>query len=89
MVTVPLLILVSMCEFPVHSYGQCAISLWFDNSVQEGDGPFLLVVLYCEPYSRVNTVNVLNDALFVGFLVEDKGVIHIPVPELGRVGGSA
>ena len=26
-----------MCGFPVHSYGQNTISLWFDNSVQEGD----------------------------------------------------
>ena len=86
MVTVPLEILVSMCGFPVHSYGQSTISLWFDNSVQEGDGPILLVVLYCEPYSRVNTLNVLKEALFVGFLVDDKVVIHIPVPELGGGG---
>ena len=86
MVTVPLEILVSMCGFPVHSYGQSTISLWFDNSVQEGDGPILLVVLYCEPYSRVNTLNVLKEALFVGFLVDDKVVIHIPVPELGGWG---
>ena len=43
MVTVPLYILVSMCGFPVYSYGQRTISLWFNNSVQEGDGPILLV----------------------------------------------
>ena len=59
------------------------ISLWFNNSVQEGDGPILLVVLYCKPYGRVNTVDVLKEALFVGFLVDDKGVIHIPAPEPG------
>ena len=75
-----------MCGFPVHSYGQSTISLWFDNSVQEGDGPILLVVLYCKPYSRVNTVNVLKEAMFVGFLVDDKGVIYIPAPELGGMG---
>ena len=75
-----------MCGFPVHSNGQSTISLWFDNSVQEGDGPILLVVLYCKPYSRVNTVNVLKEALFIGFLVDDKGVIYIPAPELGGWG---
>ena len=75
-----------MCGFPVHNYEQSTISLWFDNSVQEGDGPILLLVLYCKPYSRVNTVNVLKEALFVGFLVDDKGVIHIPAPEPGRWG---
>ena len=53
---------------------------------QEGDGPILLVVLYCRPYGRVNTVNVLKEALVVCFLVDDKGVIHIPVPEPGGWG---
>ena len=75
-----------MCGFPVHSYGQSTISLRFDNSVQEGDGPILLVALYCKPYGRVNTVNVLKEALFVGFLVDDKGVIHILAPEPGGWG---
>ena len=87
MVTVPLKVLVSMCGFPVHSDRQCAISLWFDNGVQEGDGPILLVVLHCKPYCRVNTVNVLKEALFVDFLLDDKGVIHIPAPET-RWGGA-
>ena len=54
-----------MCEFPVYSDGQRPISLWFDNSVQEEDGAILLVVLYCKPYGRVNTVYVLKEALFI------------------------
>ena len=61
-----------MCGFPVYSNGQRTISLWFYNSVQEGDGAILLVVLYCKPYGRVNTVYVLKEALFVGLLVDDK-----------------
>ena len=72
-----------MCGFPVYSYGQRTISLWFYNSVQEGHGPILLVVLYCKPYGRVNTVYVLKEALFIDFLVDDKGVIYIPAPEPG------
>ena len=60
-----------MCGFPVYSNGQATISLWFYNSVQEGDGAILLVVLYCKPYGRVNTVYVLKEALFVGLLVDD------------------
>ena len=75
-----------MCGFPVYSYGQRTINLWFNNSIQEGDGPILLIVLYCKPYGRVNTVYVLKEALFIGFLVGDKGVIHIPVPESGGWG---
>ena len=70
-----------MCGFPVYSYEQRTISLWFYNSVQEGDGTILLVVLYCKPYSGVNTVYVLKKALFIGFIVDDKGVIYIPAPE--------
>ena len=75
-----------MCGFPVYSYGQRTINLWFNNSVQEGDGAILLVVLYCKPYGRVNTVYVLQETLFIDFLVDDKGVIHIPAPELGGLG---
>ena len=77
-----------MCGFPVHSDGQCATSLWFHHGVQKGDGPILLVVLHCKPYCRVNTVDVLKEALFVGFLVDDKGVIYKPVPEPRGVGCS-
>ena len=51
-----------MCGFPVHSYGQRTINLWFNNSVQEGDGTILLIVLYCKPYGRVITVYVLQEA---------------------------
>ena len=69
-----------MSGFPVHSCGQCAISLWFDSGVQEGDGSVLLVFLHCKLYGRVNTINVLKEALFVYLLVE--GVIHIPTSEL-------
>ena len=75
-----------MCGFPVYHYGQRTINLWFYNSIQEGDGPILLVVLYCKPYGMVNTVDMLKEALFVGFLVDDKGVIHIPGPEPGGWG---
>ena len=67
-----------MYGFPVYSYGQRTISLWFNNSIQEGDGAILLIVLYCKPYGRVNTVYVLKETLFIGFLVDDKGVIYIP-----------
>ena len=75
-----------MCGFPVYSYGQRTTNLWFNNSIQEGDGAIILVVLYCKPYGRVNTVDVLKEPLFVDFLVDNKGVIHIPVPELGGWG---
>ena len=42
---VPLQVMVSMSGFPVHSDGQCAISLWFNNGVQEGDGPIVYILL--------------------------------------------
>ena len=54
---------------------------------KKGDEAILLVVLYCKPNGRVNTVYVLEEALFISFLVDDKGVIHIPAPELKGDGG--
>ena len=59
------------------------IFLLLYNGVQEGDGPILLVVLHCKFYGRVNTVYVLEEALFIGLLVDNKGIIHIPAPEPG------
>ena len=56
--------------------------------IQEGDGPILLVVLHCKPYGRINTIDMLKEALFVDLLVDDKGVIHIPAPEPGWGRGS-
>ena len=53
---------------------------------KKGMDPILLVVLNCKFNGRVNTVDVLEEALFVGFLVDDKGVIHIPAPEPGGWG---
>ena len=87
--TIPLQVLVCVCGFPVHSDRKCAISLRFDNGVQEGDGAILLVVLHCKLYSRVNTIDVLKEALFVDFLVDDKGVIYKPAPEPGGIWSSA
>ena len=85
MVTIPLQVLVCVCGFPVNSDRKCAISLRFDNGVQERDGATLLV-LHCKLYSRVNTVDVLKEALFFDFLVDDKGVIYKPAPEPGGFG---
>ena len=48
---------------------------------KKGMDPILLVVLYCKPYGRINTVNVLQETLFIGFLVDDKGVIYISAPK--------
>ena len=87
--TVPLQVLVSMSGFPVHSDRQCTISLWFNNGVQERDGPILLVVLHCKLYGKVNTICVLKEALFIDLLVDDKSVICIPAPEPRGVGGSS
>ena len=75
-----------MSGFSVHSDGQCAISLWFNNGVQEGDGPIILVVLHCKPYGRVNTVYVLEEALFVDLLVGDKVSSTYLCQNLGGLG---
>ena len=79
-VAVPLQVLVHVCGFPVYSNRQLNIILQFYNGVQEGDGTILLVVLHCKLYSQLNTVDVLKEVLFIFFLLDNKGVIHIPLP---------
>ena len=53
---------------------------------KKGMDPSSLIVLHCKFYGRVNTVYVLEEALFIGLLVDNKGVIHIPAPEPGGWG---
>ena len=48
---------------------------------KKGMEPSSLLSSTVKLYGRVNTVNVLKEALFVYLLVDDKGVIHIPAPE--------
>ena len=55
---------------------------------KKGMDPSSLLSSTVKPYGRVNTVYVLKEALFIDLLVDDKGVIHIPAPELWGVGGS-
>ena len=75
-----------MSGFPVHSNGQTTINLWFYSGIQEGDGTILLTVFHCKFYGRVNIIDVLEEVIFVNFLVDDKGVIHKPAPEPGGGG---
>ena len=85
-VAIPLKVLVCMSGFPVHSNGYTSINHWFYDGVQEGDGTILIVVFHCKFNSRVNTVNVLKEVLFVDFLVDDKGVIYKSAPKPGGGG---
>ena len=75
-----------MCRFPVYSDGQRTISLRFYNSVQERDGTILFVVLYCKPYGRVNTVDVLQKPCLLASLWMTK-VSSTYLPQNLGVGG--
>ena len=53
---------------------------------KKGMDPSSLLSSTVNLMAGVNTVDVLEKALFNGFLVDDKGVIYIPAPELGGWG---
>ena len=53
---------------------------------KKGMDPSSLLSSTVNLMAGVNTVYVLKEALFVGFLVDDKGVIHIPAPKPGGWG---
>ena len=50
--------------------------------------PFAAGNLFGELYMEVNGINVLEELLAVFCLLDDKGVIHIPKPKSGWIGGS-
>ena len=53
---------------------------------KKGMDPSSLLSSTVKFYGWVYTVNVLEEVLFIDFLVDDKGVIHKPAPEPGGWG---
>ena len=58
-----------------------------DQGIQEGNSTIVLVAFDCELYCWIDTIYMIQEYLFVGLLLNDKGVIHIPEPMPGW-GGS-
>ena len=53
---------------------------------KKGMDPSSLLSSTVNLMAGVNTVYVLKEALFIDLLVDDKGAIYIPAPELGGWG---
>ena len=85
--TVPVQVLISVCWFSVDCSLKCAVGPWCDLGVQEGKKPTLIWFHHCELYVRVLCVDVVKKLLTVFCLLDDKGVIHKPEPQVGG-GGS-
>ena len=79
---VPLQVLICVGAIPIHCYGQCISSLWFDYGVQEGNGIILPVVLHCKPYGWVNNINVFWEVLLMVFWMTNVSSIY-PSQSLG------
>ena len=54
------------------------VYLRFDQGIHEGNSTIVLVTFDSELYWCINTVYMIQKYLFIGLLLNDTGVIHIP-----------
>ena len=69
-----------MGGFAVHPYTKGIVSLWFDQGIKKRDSPILLITFNSELYAWICTVDMIQEKLFMGLLLDDPRVIHKPVP---------
>ena len=77
--TIPLQVPVSMGRFVVHPYTEGIVCLWFDQGFKKRDNPILLITFNGELYSWIYAVDVIQENLLMGLLLNDPCVIHKPV----------
>ena len=74
--TIPLSVLVSMGGLVVHPYAKGIICLWFDQGIKKRDSPILLISFDSELYAWIYTVDMIQEKLCIGLLLDDPRVIH-------------
>ena len=85
--TIPLLVLVSMGRFVVHPYTKGIACLWFDQGIKKRDSPILLITFDCELYTWIYAVDVIQERLLMGLLLNDPSFIHKPTTIPGGIWG--
>ena len=80
MIAIPLQVLVSMEGCTVDCNREGMVCLGCDQGIQEGNSTIVLVTFDGKLYCWINAVDMIQKYLFIGLLVKDTGVIHIPEP---------
>ena len=69
----------SVCvELAVHSYGKGIICLRCNKGIKEGNGPISLITFNSKPACWIYAIDMVQECLFMGLLLNDKSVIHKP-----------
>ena len=75
-----------MDGFAVNCNGKGMVCLGFSQGMQERNSPNFQVTFDCELYWWIYNVDMVHKYLFIGLLLNDKNVIHIPEPMPGEWG---
>ena len=76
-----------MGGFMVHNNGKRIVCLRCNLGSKKGNGPIFLVTFHSKLDCWIYTVDMLQESLFMGLLLDDKCVIHIPKPMPRGIGG--
>ena len=69
-----------MCRLVVHPYAKGIVCLWFDQGIKKRNSPIFLITFDCELYIWIYTIDMIQEKLPMGLLLDDPSVIHKPVP---------
>ena len=78
--TIPLQVLVSMDVFSIHRNRKEIICLRLDQGIMEWDDTILLIIFFCKLYCWIYIIYMIQEQLFLGILLDEKSVIHKPIP---------
>ena len=86
MIAISLQVLVSMGGLAVNCNREGMVCLGCDQGTEEGNSTIVLVTLNIELYCWISAVNMIQEYLFIGLLLNDTSAIHIPEPISRGVG---
>ena len=69
-----------MSGLAVHPYAKGIVCLWLDQGIQKRESPILQITFNLELYAWTYAVDMIQEKLLVGLLLDDTRVIHKSVP---------
>ena len=72
-----------MGGLPVHPYAKGIVCLWLNQGIQKRDSPILQITFECELYAWIYAVDMIQEKLLMGLLLDDPSFIDKPVPKPG------
>ena len=65
-----------MCELGVQPYAKGIVCLWFDQGIKKRNSLIFLITFDSELYIWIYVIDMIQEKLLIGLLLDDPSVIH-------------